>query len=711
MNANQIPHGITGEGDNEHDRRLAAGMSLICNQAFGRVVPRCDKLGFPEKYKQKPTYMIMSQSEVAGLPDGATPRMAPFLRDESDGTVNKYWPATHACGDSYWKMHAEYHSNGSLRYRDVSHGPGFRLQIEAEKFEQGYTDSAWTGTGADRGACIGAPCVMRYYFDQHGNPEAQLKLNDVLRPVGSEIDQVLIVFQSGAGDREKCPRESWGWGDTGDGHDRWVHTVYEEGTGRMLRMEKDDGCVQFYSGPVGREALRFATHDPSKSFSLKGDGTCAGVISESYKGAKARAYLTRRTFADGTIAYHNGTTPQNTPLRREWLPDGRMRHYKGPKNKEYLVRETFCTRQPDSEDKTFPQEVGTPLQRKQLGDALASSFPVGTEVRTHGLSRNDLNSRVGVVIDYNKGTDRFAVRFTRGNRGTFAIRSDNLVCESEFQQSLPFPVGTEVRPIGLSRNDLNNRAGVVVEFMEDTGRFAVCFGANRLETFNIRSDNLVTEAQFIENREARNAKRTVKQRERDDRRAAARLQLQQVREEAARAAAARAAAEATSFDPSVSGPVAPLAVKRCIRDMLRCPISREPMFDAVLASDGHVYSAKALHSYWQEHGFVSPLTDEGCTAVVLYHLCIRSIARDMADTPADAKWDSISFEEPDVVCCPITQEVMTDPVRAADGNVYDRASLVQWFATGKNTSPLTNMEMAEEVRTDLTMRTLCQAWL
>jgi len=83
----------------------------------------------------------------------------------------------------------------------------------------------------------------------------------------------------------------------------------------------------------------------------------------------------------------------------------------------------------------------------------------------------------------------------------------------------------------------------------------------------------------------------------------------------------------------------------------------------------------------------------------------------MADTPADAKWDSISFEEPDVVCCPITQEVMTDPVRAADGNVYDRASLVQWFATGKNTSPLTNMEMAEEVRTDLTMRTLCQAWL
>ena len=95
--------------------------------------------------------------------------------------------------------------------------------------------------------------------------------------------------------------------------------------------------------------------------------------------------------------------------------------------------------------------------------------------------------------------------------------------------------------------------------------------------------------------------------------------------------------------------------------------------------------------------------------MMLNHIWIRSIARDMEDTPSDAKWGS-AIEEPDVVCCPITQDVMTDPGRAADGNVYDRASLVQWFGTGKNTSPITNVAMADEMRTDLTMRALCQAW-
>jgi hypothetical protein len=50
----------------------------------------------------------------------------------------------------------------------------------------------------------------------------------------------------------------------------------------------------------------------------------------------------------------------------------------------------------------------------------------------------------------------------------------------------------------------------------------------------------------------------------------------------------------------------------------------------------------------------------------------------MADTPSDARRDIAMVEEPDAVCCPITQEVMTDPVHAADGNVYDRALCQAW---------------------------------
>jgi len=38
--------------------------------------------------------------------------------------------------------------------------------------------------------------------------------------------------------------------------------------------------------------------------------------------------------------------------------------------------------------------------------------------------------------------------------------------------------------------------------------------------------------------------------------------------------------------------------------------------------------------------------------------------------------------------CPISNEVMRDPVTAPDGNMYDRVSLQQWYDKGKRTCPL-----------------------
>ncbi len=46
--------------------------------------------------------------------------------------------------------------------------------------------------------------------------------------------------------------------------------------------------------------------------------------------------------------------------------------------------------------------------------------------------------------------------------------------------------------------------------------------------------------------------------------------------------------------------------------------------------------------------------------------------------------------------CPISREIMTDPVVAADGFTYDRASIKKWFKKS-NISPMTN----EEINTDL----------
>lgn len=44
--------------------------------------------------------------------------------------------------------------------------------------------------------------------------------------------------------------------------------------------------------------------------------------------------------------------------------------------------------------------------------------------------------------------------------------------------------------------------------------------------------------------------------------------------------------------------------------------------------------------------------------------------------------------------CPITQEVMTDPVIGSDGITYERSAIEAWFAAGHGTSPLTRQPMA-----------------
>ena len=42
--------------------------------------------------------------------------------------------------------------------------------------------------------------------------------------------------------------------------------------------------------------------------------------------------------------------------------------------------------------------------------------------------------------------------------------------------------------------------------------------------------------------------------------------------------------------------------------------------------------------------------------------------------------------------CPITQDIMKDPVQGSDGQTYEREAIVRWL-NQKNTSPLTNLPM------------------
>jgi hypothetical protein len=47
-------------------------------------------------------------------------------------------------------------------------------------------------------------------------------------------------------------------------------------------------------------------------------------------------------------------------------------------------------------------------------------------------------------------------------------------------------------------------------------------------------------------------------------------------------------------------------------------------------------------------------------------------------------------ELPEDLCCPITCELMKDPVITADGTTFERCAIQEWFSTGARTSPTTN---------------------
>ena len=49
-------------------------------------------------------------------------------------------------------------------------------------------------------------------------------------------------------------------------------------------------------------------------------------------------------------------------------------------------------------------------------------------------------------------------------------------------------------------------------------------------------------------------------------------------------------------------------------------------------------------------------------------------------------------EPPADFICPITTELMSDPVLAADGHAYERSAIERWLAT-KSTSPMTGEEL------------------
>ena len=61
---------------------------------------------------------------------------------------------------------------------------------------------------------------------------------------------------------------------------------------------------------------------------------------------------------------------------------------------------------------------------------------------------------------------------------------------------------------------------------------------------------------------------------------------------------------------------------------------------------------------------------------------------------------------PDEFLCPITLELMTDPVLAEDGHTYERSAITDWFANGNGLSPKTQARMGQLITPNFALKAM-----
>mmetsp|Transcript_14225 Transcript_14225/g.35936 ORF Transcript_14225/g.35936 Transcript_14225/m.35936 type:complete len:872 (-) Transcript_14225:361-2976(-) len=82
-----------------------------------------------------------------------------------------------------------------------------------------------------------------------------------------------------------------------------------------------------------------------------------------------------------------------------------------------------------------------------------------------------------------------------------------------------------------------------------------------------------------------------------------------------------------------------------------------------------------------------------------------------AEDKAQARATKKSREPPSMFICPITQELMENPVVAADGYSYEGSAIEEWLRSGHSSSPMTNAPLAHQQLTpNFTMRSAIAQW-
>jgi hypothetical protein len=65
---------------------------------------------------------------------------------------------------------------------------------------------------------------------------------------------------------------------------------------------------------------------------------------------------------------------------------------------------------------------------------------------------------------------------------------------------------------------------------------------------------------------------------------------------------------------------------------------------------------------------------------------------------------------PNEYLCPITGELMEDPVVIKSGHTFERAAIEQWFATGRHTCPTTNATVTADLVPSTQLRILIREY-
>ena len=65
---------------------------------------------------------------------------------------------------------------------------------------------------------------------------------------------------------------------------------------------------------------------------------------------------------------------------------------------------------------------------------------------------------------------------------------------------------------------------------------------------------------------------------------------------------------------------------------------------------------------------------------------------------------------PEELLCPLTHELLIDPVMTEDGHTYERAVLERWLSS-HDTDPLTGVVMRDRtLRPNVLVRGMCRKW-